>query len=102
MVELTSQERFEIWDQFIERWPIEKLRTITLEEYNTLGSKDSSCYWLKKRPKIWVLFGAVLLSNLVFLSSIRTQKNAKDEGAGFLKSDKYKWLKKYGKSASEA
>ena len=29
-------------------------------------------------------------------------KNAKDEGAGFLKSDKYKWLKKYGKSASEA
>ena len=29
-------------------------------------------------------------------------KNAKDEGAGFLKSDKYKWLEKYGKSASEA
>ena len=43
MAELISQERFEIWDQFIERWPIEKLRAITLEEYNTLGSKDSFC-----------------------------------------------------------
>ena len=29
---------------------------------------------VEKRPKIWVLFGTVLLSNLVFLSSIRTQK----------------------------
>ena len=48
MAELISQERFEIWDQFIERWPIEKLRTITLEEYNTLGSKDSFCYCGKK------------------------------------------------------
>lgn len=26
MAELTSQERFEIWDQFIERWSIEKLQ----------------------------------------------------------------------------
>lgn len=73
MAELISQERFEIWDQFIERWPIEKLWAITVEEYNTLGSKDSFCY-CGKRPKIWVLFGTVLLSNLVFLGSIRTQK----------------------------
>lgn len=57
MVELTSQERFEIWDQFIERWPIEKLRTITLEEYNTLGSKDSSCYWLKKGRRFGFYLG---------------------------------------------
>ena len=28
MAELISQERFEIWDQFIERWPIEKLWAI--------------------------------------------------------------------------
>ena len=48
MAELISQERFEIWDQFIERWPIEKLWAITVEEYNTLGSKDSFCYCGKK------------------------------------------------------
>ena len=48
MAELISQERFEIWDQFIERWPIEKLWAITVEEYNTLGSKDSCCYCGKK------------------------------------------------------
>lgn len=30
MAELISQERFEIWDQFIERWPIEKLWAITV------------------------------------------------------------------------
>ena len=48
MAELISQERFEIWDQFIERWPIEKLWAITGEEYNTLGSKDSFCYCGKK------------------------------------------------------
>lgn len=48
MAELISQERFEIWDQFIERWPIEKLWAITVEEYNTLSSKDSFCYCGKK------------------------------------------------------
>lgn len=48
MAKLISQECFEIWDQFIERWPIEKLRAITLEEYNTLGSKDGFCYCGKK------------------------------------------------------
>ena len=37
MVELTSQERFEIWDQFIERWPIEKLWAITVECASPLG-----------------------------------------------------------------
>ena len=51
MVELTSQHRFDLWDQFIKTWPIEKLKELTLEEYNTLGSKNSFCYWLESKTE---------------------------------------------------
>ena len=47
MAEPSSSERFDLWDKFTQRWPIEKLQTLTLEEYNSLGSKDSFCYWLE-------------------------------------------------------
>ena len=41
MTELSSGDCFKIWSQFITRWPIEKLQNLTLEEYNSLGDKDS-------------------------------------------------------------
>ena len=39
MTELSSEDRFRIWSQFITRWPIEKLQNLTLEEYNIFKSR---------------------------------------------------------------
>ncbi len=102
MAELTSQQRFDLWDQFIKTWPIEKLKELTLEEYNTLGSKNSFCYWLESKTEdLGSIWGGSAFKFGIFEFDPNS-KNAKDEGAGFLKDDKYKWLEKYGKSASEA
>ena len=102
MAELTSQQRFDLWDQFIKTWPIEKLKELTLEEYNTLGSKNSFCYWLESKTEdLGSIWGGSAFKFGIFEFDPNS-KNAKDEGAGFLKNDKYKWLEKYGKSASEA
>lgn len=102
MEEIMSQQRYELWDQFIDRWPIEKLEDLTLEEYNTLGGKDSFCYWLEKRTEaLGSIWGGSAFKFGVFEFDPNA-KNSKNEGPGFLKDDKYKWLAKYGKSASGA
>ena len=96
MTEITSQERFDIWDQFIERWPIEKLRAMTLEEYNTLGSKDSFCYWLESKTyELGSIWGGSSFKFGVFEFDPNSKK-ANEESSGALKDTRYKWLKKYG------
>lgn len=102
MVELTSQQRFDLWDQFIKTWPIEKLKELTLEEYNTLGSKNSFCYWLERKTEdLGSIRGRSAFKFGVFEFDPNS-KNAKEESTGVLKDSKYKWLKKYGSSANEA
>ena len=41
------QAQYALWDEFLQRWPLEKLRTMTLAEYNQAGSQDTFCYWLE-------------------------------------------------------
>ena len=35
-----------IWDAFLERWPLERLPQLTLEEYTASGANDPFAYWL--------------------------------------------------------
>lgn len=101
MTELSSTDRFNIWSQFITRWPIEKLQNLTLEEYNTIGSQDSFCYWIESKTEdlgsIWggsaFKFGIFEYNKQVDKETVRTS---------FLKDDRYKWQKKYGSTALEA
>ena len=94
MAELTSQQRFDLWDQFIKTWPIEKLKVLTLEEYNTLGSKNSFCYWLESKTEdLGSIWGGSAFKFGVFEFDPNS-KNAKEESTGVLKDSKYKWLKK--------
>ncbi|MGV8597402.1 hypothetical protein ACV35V_34055 [Pseudomonas aeruginosa] len=41
-------EREALWSQFLERWPLEGLHQMTLEQYHLAGSDDHFCRWLEK------------------------------------------------------
>jgi 5-methylcytosine-specific restriction protein B len=46
------KEREAMWDEFLSRWPLEKLRQITLKEYSQAG--DSDCFtfgWLEQKTE---------------------------------------------------
>ena len=102
MPEYTPQECFNLWEKFTEKWPIDNLQRMTLGEYNALGDKNSFCYWLESiTTPLGSIWGGSAFKFGIFEFDPNS-KNAKDEGAGFLKDDKYKWLEKYGKTASEA
>ena len=101
MAELSSAERFKIWTEFITRWPIENLQDLTLEEYNSLGSKESFCYWLEsKTEQLGSMWGGSAFKFGIFEYNKQNDKETAD--TSFLKDDKYKWMKKYGSTALEA
>lgn len=43
--------RYELYDQFIKRFPIESLSTMTLEQYTDLNRADSFCYWIEFKTR---------------------------------------------------
>lgn len=97
----SSLECFEMWKQFIARWSIENLQKLTLEEYNSLGSKDSFCYWLEsKTAQLGSIWGGSAFKFGIFEYNKQNDKETID--TSFFKDEKYKWLKKYGSTALEA
>ena len=102
MEDLTSQQRFELWQQFTERWPVDKLQSMTLEEYNYLGSKDSFCYWLESKTyPLGSIWGGSSYKFGIFEFD-KNSKTADIVDVGAAKDDRYKWMLKYGSNANEA
>lgn len=46
---MSTEERIQRYNSFQERFPIEKLEEMTLEEYTNLDRSDSFCYWIESR-----------------------------------------------------
>ena len=44
-------EREALWDEFLARWPLNKLPDMKLEEYSGAGDKDCFTYWLESRTE---------------------------------------------------
>lgn len=36
-----------VLEKFLQRWPLERVQQMTLEDYVSIGNKDSFCYWLE-------------------------------------------------------
>jgi len=92
--------QYALWDEFLQRWPLSKLRTMTLAEYNQAGSQDAFCYWLESRldsmGSIW--------GGSAFKFGIYSRKDQSDklDGRGASYSDNYAWYAKYGGNETEA
>ncbi|MDA3956975.1 hypothetical protein [Oceanispirochaeta sp.] len=37
------------WEEFLQEWPLEKVKTMTLPMYTSVGKKDTFTYWLESR-----------------------------------------------------
>ena len=89
-----------IWTEFLERWPVEKVRTMTLEQYHTLN--DPSCFirclesMTEKLGSIW---GG---SAFKFGIYQRDPDNNKSGSAYFTYDKKYAWRTMLGKTADQA
>ena len=93
-------ERLATWDQFLNRWPLEQLSTITLEQYSAAGSQDCFTYWLEAGTEslgsIW--------GGSAFKFGIFSRGNDKEtsDGSGRSYDSKYGWYTKYGDTPENA
>lgn len=96
---MTNNEKYALWNRFLERWPLEKLQSMTYEEYSGGGNKDTFCYWLEhKTEALGSIRGG---SSAKFGVYVRASQNpGKQSGCSY--SDTDVWYTKYGNTAAEA
>lgn len=88
------------WAEFRSKWPIERLRSMTLDAYTKAGDKDNFCYWLESRlDKLGGIWGGSAFKFGIFS---RKDKTEKEDGGGAAYSDDYGWYSKYGSEQQEA
>lgn len=94
---LDENEFNEIYDSFYEKFPIESLPKMTLEEYTNDKKDDSFCYWLEtKTEKLGSIWGGSAYKFGIF----KICGNITG-GKGVGKDDEYAWYSKYGNDRNE-
>ena len=96
---MQNQSLYELRNNFLKEWPLERVRKMTIEEYTNLNRKDSFCYWIEKvTEKIGSIWGGS-----AFKFGIYKRKNTQKEYKKNTISDgEYAWLDKYGQGRDEA
>lgn len=93
-------EQYALWDEFLRIWPISRLKTMTLDEYSKVDSKDTFTYWIESRlDKMGSIWGGSAFKFGVY--SRKDTKEAK-EHSGLSYSDAYGWYTSLGTTAEQA
>lgn len=97
---LSIAERENLWDEFLEVWPFERLSNMSLDEYTKSQDKDSFCYWLEiKTESLGSIWGG---SSFKFGIYSRSSTEEKSNGGGYCYSANHAWLNKYGDTPKAA
>lgn len=85
---------------FLERWPLETVRRMALEEYNSIGNRDSFCYWLEVVTKpIGFISGRYAVMFEIFERRPGRSGPVKRNMSG---DDRYNWFNRHGFTRDEA
>lgn len=91
-----------LWDEFLARWPMESLRSMSLEEYSQAGSKDCFTYWLETRTEdLGSIWGGSAFKFGVYSRKDQSDKSGHASSAQAF-SPTHGWLSKYGATAEQA
>ena len=100
MTETVHGNTEQIWDDFLQRWPLDSLSQMTLEEYTASGTNDSFIYWLEKRTEsLCSIWGGSAFKFGVYSRADTTEKPG-NKKRGY--TSEYGWYKKYGDTPEKA
>ncbi|HXR46134.1 MAG TPA: hypothetical protein VN784_01730 [Candidatus Limnocylindrales bacterium] len=87
-----------ILNEFLDKWTIDAVRQMTLEQYVSVGDKDTFCQWLETRTR---LLGSIkgVFSNKF---GIYKRKDKSKKPKNLYNDDDYSWLKFYGNDRNKA
>lgn len=94
---MKNEELYQLYDKFLERFPPEKLKTMTLDEYVHITGSDSFCSWLQDKTDS---LGGIKASSLYKFGIYKPEKEGEKEKSN--RSDGiYAWSLKYGTTKEE-
>lgn len=97
---ISIADREALWQEFLNRWPLESLSALTLEQYTEPGNADSFCNWLESRTTdLGSVWGG---SSFKFGVYARTDKQPKESSGGRCFDEHYGWMAKYGATPQAA
>jgi 5-methylcytosine-specific restriction protein B len=93
------EKLYQLHSDFISTWSLDRLKRMTLEEYNNLDRSTSFCYWIetKTRPLGSIKGGSSYKFGIYKKSNFNkpTKANCQSDG-------EYAWFRKYGDSRESA
>ena len=88
------------WDAFLAEWPLERLRSMTLEEYTTAGDKSCFVYWLEGRLD---QYGSIWGGSAFKFGIYSRNDTASKAGDGSLAYDEqFGWYRRFGETHDAA
>lgn len=83
-----------LWQEFLQAWPLERLRTMSLSDYTAAGDKETFTYWMESRlDEYGSIWGGSAFKFGIYSRNDTTEK----KGDSSLAYDtEYGWYRKFG------
>jgi len=96
---ISIQDRIQLVDDFLKRWPKEKLAALTLDEYTDVGNQDTFTYWLEHTTRP---VGSIRGGDSSKFGIYKRGSEPKGERAHIQNGEVYSWQKRFGATEQEA
>ena len=94
------RKEMQLWSEFLDVWPPDRVRSMSLEEYTNPSRDDAFIYWLEARTyDLGSIWGGSAFKFGIFR---RDNKDPKQPKGGRIWGDEYAWMRKYGETAEGA
>ena len=94
---IKTDELEELLDEFLNRWQIEDVEKMTLQEYVSVKNKDTFCQWIETKTRV--------LGSIKGMTSIKfgiyERKDPNEKPKNYVNDNKYSWLRAYGSNRNE-
>ncbi|GGW49094.1 McrB family protein [Alishewanella tabrizica] len=97
---ITIQERQQFLKQFRETWPIERLKSMKLQNYTSVGDNNSLIYWLEFGAGKYL--GSIKGGDSSKFGIYERKAEPKGDRKNISMDERYSWKNKYGSNAKQA
>lgn len=97
---MNTEQRQELWDRFLAEWPVNKIENMALEQYVSVGDKNTFTYWLETESR---QLGSIKGGSSEKFGIYKRADSSKRNGRHYYRhDDTYTWHSKYGEDAEAA
>lgn len=91
-----------LWDEFLQRWPLESLASMSLDAYTRAGDTDCFTYWVETRVRqLGSIQGNTALKFGIYAQSAKAM-GQRESSRGVIFAGGYGWRESWGQTPDEA